>query len=96
MTDSLSALPDVLPLFTDISPDKRTASSVWARGSGPSVKENSWSWPKTKFATSALSWAGKYTGSTKTAGVPKPSWPSSAAAASLAKPSSVERYSNPS
>ena len=76
MTDSLPILPDDLPFFTGISPDKRTAmltclgarvrtvrkgESAWVRGSGPSAKANFWSWLRMKCATSASSSAEKST-----------------------------------
>lgn len=62
MTDSLPILPDDLPFFTGISPDKRMAmlTCLGAR-SGPSAKANFWSWLRMKCATSASSSAEKST-----------------------------------
>lgn len=62
MTDSLPILPDDLPFFTGISPDKRMAMlTCLGRGSGPSAKANFWSWLRMKCATSASSSAEKST-----------------------------------
>lgn len=58
MTDSLPILPDDLPFFTGISPDKRMAMLTCL---GPSAKANFWSWLRMKCATSASSSAEKST-----------------------------------